>query len=244
MPDFFADSVFLRPPRSRSGQPTLSREQIVKAAIELLDAEGPAGLSMRKLGTRLGAGATSMYWHVTNKDELLELAVDEVMGEAYVPESGDTSWRVGLSVWANGMHTMLLRHPWVTGLLGTRPTIGPNAMRMGERAVALLTGAGFEGLEVTHVMSLVNAHALGAATTENAVRLATSRAGVPMAELAAQMEPYLDRLAPDHPHYDKWRRENNGPSLDPVKIWDEGFAFGLDRILDGLEQWLAAKKPA
>lgn len=244
MPDFFADSVFLRPPRSRSGQPTLSREQIVKAAIELLDAEGPAGLSMRKLGTRLGAGATSMYWHVTNKDELLELAVDEVMGEAYVPESGDASWRVGLSVWANGMHAMLLRHPWVTGLLGTRPTIGPNAMRMGERAVALLTGAGFEGLEVSHVMSLVNAHALGAATTENAVRLATSRAGVPMAELAAQMEPYLDRLAPDHPHYDKWRRENNGPALDPVKIWDEGFAFGLDRILDGLEQWLAAKRSA
>jgi AcrR family transcriptional regulator len=242
MPDFFADSVFLRPPRTRSGQPTLSREQIVKAAIELLDAEGPAGLSMRKLGTRLGAGATSLYWHVTNKDELLELAVDEVMGEAYVPEAGDTSWRTGLSVWANGMHAMLLRHPWVTGLLGTRPTIGPNAMRMGERAVTLLTAAGFEGLEVSHVMSLVNAHALGAAATQNAVLRATRQAGVEMAELAAQMEPYLDRLAPDHPNYDRWRRENLGTPLDTVTIFDEGFAFGLDRILDGLEQWLAAKK--
>jgi AcrR family transcriptional regulator len=242
MPDFFADSVFLRPPRNRSGQPTLSRDQIVKAAIELLDAEGPAGLSMRKLGTRLDAGATSLYWHVTNKDELLELAVDEVMGEAYVPEAGDTSWRTGLSVWANGMHAMLLRHPWVTGLLGTRPTIGPNAMRMGERAVTLLTAAGFEGLEVTHVMSLVNAHALGAAATQNAVLRATRQAGVEMAELAAQMEPYLDRLAPDHPNYDRWRRENLGTPLDTVTIFDEGFAFGLDRILDGLEQWLAAKK--
>lgn len=242
MPDFFADSVFLRPPRNRSGQPALSRDQIVKVAIELLDAEGPAGLSMRKLGTRLGAGATSLYWHVTNKDELLELAVDEVMGEAYVPEAGDTSWRTGLSVWANGMHAMLLRHPWVTGLLGTRPTIGPNAMRMGERAVTLLTAAGFEGLEVTHVMSLVNAHALGAAATQNAVLRATRQAGVEMAELAAQMEPYLDRLAPDHPNYDRWRRENQGTPLDTVTIFDEGFAFGLDRILDGLEQWLATRK--
>jgi AcrR family transcriptional regulator len=238
MPDFFADSVFLRPPRAKSGQPTLSRDQIVKAAIELLDAEGPAGLSMRKLGTRLGAGATSMYWHVANKDELLELAVDEVMGEAYVPEAGDTSWRVGLSVWAHGMHAMLLRHPWVTGLLGTQPTIGPNAMRMGERAITLLTRAGFQRLEVSHVMSLVNAHALGSAATQNAVVRATRQAGVPMAELAAQMEPYLDRLAPEHPNYDKWRRENAGETLDPVKIWEEGFAFGLERILDGLAQWL------
>jgi AcrR family transcriptional regulator len=242
MPDFFADSVFLRPPRSRSGQPTLSREQIVKAAIELLDAEGPAGLSMRKLGTRLGAGATSMYWHVTNKDELLELAVDEVMGEAYVPEPGDTSWRIGLSVWANGMHAMLLRHPWVTGLLGTRPTLGPNAMRMGERAVTLLTVAGFEGLEISHVISLVNAHALGSAATQNAVVVATRNAGVPITDLAARLEPYLDKLAPDHPNYDKWRRENRASTLDTVKIWDEGFAFGLDRILDGLAQWLEAKK--
>ena len=244
MPDFFADSVFLRPPRSRSGQPTLSREQIVKAAIELLDAEGPAGLSMRKLGTRLGAGATSMYWHVTNKDELLELAVDEVMGEAYVPEPGDTGWRIGLSVWANGMHAMLLRHPWVTGLLGTRPTLGPNAMRMGERAVTLLTVAGFEGLEISHVISLVNAHALGSAATQNAVVVATRNAGIPITDLAARLEPYLDKLAPDHPNYDKWRRENRGSTLDTVKIWDEGFAFGLDRILDGLAQWLEAKKGA
>jgi AcrR family transcriptional regulator len=241
MPDFFANSVFLRPPRTRSGQPTLSREPIVKAAIELLDTEGPTGLSMRKLGTHLGAGATSMYWHVANKDELLELAVDEVMGEAYVPEAGDTSWRIGLSVWATGMHAMLLRHPWVTGLLGTQPTIGPNALRMGERAITLLTRAGFQGLEVTHVMSLVNAHALGSAATHNAVARATREAGASMTELAAQMEPYLDKLAPEHPNYDKWRHENGGDSLDPTKVWAESFTFGLDRILDGLEHWLAAK---
>jgi AcrR family transcriptional regulator len=241
MPDFFADSVFLRPPRSRGGQPALSREQIVKAAIELLDAEGPAGLSMRRLGTHLDAGATSMYWHVANKDELLELAIDEVMGEAYVPEATDTSWRIGLSVWANGMHAMLLRHPWVTSLLGTRPTIGPNSMRMGERAVTLLTAAGFTGLEVSHVMSLVSAHALGSAATQASVVVSTRKAGISLSDLAAQMEPYLDKIAPAHPNYDKWRHENNAATLDPVKLWDEGFAFGLDRILDGLELWLAAK---
>jgi AcrR family transcriptional regulator len=244
MSDFFANSVFLRPPRTPSGQPALSREQIVKAAIELLDGEGPAGLSMRKLGTHLGAGATSLYWHVANKDDLLELVVDEVMGEAYVPEATDTSWRVGLSVWANGMRAMLLRHPWVAALLGTRPTIGPNAMRMGERAITLLTRAGFEGLEVPHVISLVNSHALGAATTQAAVVVASRKAGVPLPDMAAQMEPYLEKIRPDHPNYDRWRRQNDGSSIDPLQLMEDGFAFGLERILDGLEQWLASKKTA
>src|ERR687893_1971585 len=96
-PDPFTSSVWTRPRRARGGQPALSREQIVRAAIEILDAEGAAGLSMRRLGTRLGSGATSLYWHVAHKDELLELAVDEVLGEVYVPEAGDTPWRVGAS---------------------------------------------------------------------------------------------------------------------------------------------------
>jgi AcrR family transcriptional regulator len=60
-------------------------EQIVRAAIEVLDAEGPTGLSMSRLGTKLGSGATSLYWHVVNKDELLSLAVDEMLSEVYVP---------------------------------------------------------------------------------------------------------------------------------------------------------------
>jgi hypothetical protein len=163
------------------------------------------------------------------------------MGEAYVPEAGDTSWRVGLSVWANGMHAMLLRHPWVTGLLGTRPTLGPNAMRMGERAITLLTRAGFEGLEVSHVIGLVNSHALGAATTQAAIVVASRKAGVSLPDMAAQMEPYLEKIRPDHPNYDKWRREFHGSEINPLRLMEDGFAFGLERILDGLEQWLAAK---
>ncbi len=240
MPDSFVDSVWTRPPRARSGQPSLTREQIIRAAIELLDAEGPAGLSMRRLGTRLGSGATSLYWHVAHKDELLELVVDEVLSEVYVPEVGDTSWRTGLSVSVNGMRAMLLRHPWVIGLLGTHPTLGPNAMRIGDRTVALLTAAGFTGMEMAHASSLLNGFAIGSATTQSAAVAALKRSGVPFGEMAKQIEPYLDRLAADHPHYDKWRRENNVLQSDPQQMWDDGFAFGLERLLDGLESWLTA----
>ncbi len=240
MPDSFVDSVWLRPARGRSGQPSLTREQIVRAAIELLDAEGPAGLSMRRLGTRLGSGATSLYWHVAHKDELLELVVDEVLGEVYVPEVADTHWRIGLSVSVNGMRAMLLRHPWVIGLLGTHPTLGPNAMRMGDRTTALLTAAGFTGLEMAHASSLLNGFAIGSATTQSAAMAALKRSGTTFSEMAERIEPYLNDMASEHPHYDKWRRENNVLAADPHELWDNGFAFGLNRLLDGLDAWLQA----
>jgi AcrR family transcriptional regulator len=145
-----ANSVWTRPPRSRGAQPTLSREQIVRAAIELLDEKGLDGLSMRRLGSRLAAGATSAYWYVATKDELLELALDEVMGEIDVPEVGTTDWRTAAAALAHGLRSMILRHPWVTGLFGVRPAMGPNAMRMSDRVVGVLTAAGFSGMTVAY----------------------------------------------------------------------------------------------
>src|SRR5690242_16138188 len=238
--DSFTSSVWLKPPRDRTGQPSLSREQIVRAAMEILDDEGLDGLSMRRLGTRLGAGATSLYWHVAHKDELLELVVDEVLGEVYVPEPGDTSWRIAASVFANGMRSALLRHGWVLGLLGRHPTLGPNAMRMGERLMVLFVAAGFTGIELSHATALLNAHAIGAATSEAAVKSALRRTGMTYAEVAEEVEPYLERLAPDNPEYTKWRHEVAPLNRDPDKLLDDTYAFGLERLLDGLELWLKA----
>jgi AcrR family transcriptional regulator len=237
MPDF-TDSVWTRPARARTGQPALSREQIVRAAIELLDAEGAAGLSMRRLGARLGSGATSLYWHVATKDDLLELAVDEVMGEIYVPEPGDTPWRIGVSVMANGIRAMLLRHPWVIGLLGLRPTLGPNVMRMGDRTVALLSAAGFRGPDLSHVSSLITAHVIGSATTEAAAAAMVRRSGRPAAEMQEKLRPYVEALSEQHPDFARWREEDGVAGMDPDRVFAASFAFGLERILDGLELWL------
>lgn len=241
-PDSFTSSVWLRPPRGQTGQPSLSREQIIRAAIEILDAEGTAGLSMRRLGSKLGSGATSLYWHVAHKDELMELAVDQVLGEVYVPERGDTSWRMGVSVWANGMRATLLRHPWAIGQLGTHPTLGPNAMRLGERMIALLQAAGFTGLALSYASSLVNAHAIGAATTESAFAAATRRAGIDYQGMVKEIEPFLEQRAADHPSFEQWRKENAVLNQDPQRMMDEGFAFGLERLLDGLELWLTEQQ--
>lgn len=86
-------SVWARP-RARRAQPALSRERIVAEAVRLLDEEGMEALSMRGLAVRLGTAATSLYRHVANKDELIELVVDELYGELEVPDPvGATGWR-------------------------------------------------------------------------------------------------------------------------------------------------------
>jgi AcrR family transcriptional regulator len=239
MPDLITESVWLRPPRpGRGEQPSLGREQIVKAAIELLDAEGLAGLSMRRLGAKLGSGATSLYWYVANKDELLELTLDEVMGEVYLPEVDDTGWRTACTIFATGMRAMLLRHSWVPSLFGVRPNIGPNSMRLSDRAIAVLVKAGFTDMEVAHASSLVMSHTLGSAITTNAIRAATQRAGKSINELFKELEPHLDRIAVDHADYQKWWQASGGANMDHDSLIEEGFVFGLERLLDGLELWL------
>jgi AcrR family transcriptional regulator len=241
--DAGAVSVWTRPPRrSRRGQPPLSRDQIVSAAIELLDAEGLDGLSMRRLGDRLGAGATSSYWYVANKDELLELAVDEVMGELDIPDPAEAGWRTAARVWAQEYRTALLRHPWVIGLMGARPTIGPNAMRMGDRMIGALTAAGFTGAELAFAGELLSSHAVGSATLTAAMHKASARAGKNPNELVAELDPYLRGLQAEYPDYIALWYETKGIDMD--KLQEDGFDFGLERLLDGLEMWLDRSRDA
>ena len=71
--------------KARRRREPISRDAIVAAAIRLLDREGLAALSMRRLADELGAGAASLYWHVGSKDGLLDLVIDELVGEGQVP---------------------------------------------------------------------------------------------------------------------------------------------------------------
>src|SRR5690348_7113452 len=81
------EPIWMRPTRQPQGQrPSLSREQIVRAAIELADDEGLEALTMRRLATKLGAGAMSLYWHIPNKEDLLDLMLDAAFGEVALPE--------------------------------------------------------------------------------------------------------------------------------------------------------------
>jgi len=123
---------------------TLSREQIVDAALRILDAEGPDSLSMRRLGAELDAGAASVYWHVGSKDELLDLVADRVIGEVLAGIAPAETWRDWMEGFARALRRVLLAHRGAAPIVGRRATAGPNAMVALEAVVSLLIRDGFD----------------------------------------------------------------------------------------------------
>jgi TetR/AcrR family transcriptional regulator, tetracycline repressor protein len=129
-----------RPARRR--RDPISRDAIVKAAIDLLDRDGLTALSMRKLADELGAGAASLYWHVGSKDGLLDLVMDEVIGEGNVPDPDPERWAEQLKQVARDQRAASLRHPWIVRVSIGRIPMGPNALRYSERILAILRAGG------------------------------------------------------------------------------------------------------
>ncbi|MFF3439121.1 TetR/AcrR family transcriptional regulator [Streptosporangium sp. NPDC002721] len=236
-------SVWTRERRTAKS-PALSREQIVRAAMELLDAEGLDALSMRRLGARLGSGTTSFYWHVANKDELLELVLDEVYGELTILDPRETTWRNAASSFAYGIRQALFKHPWVISFIGTTPAIGPNAMRMMSGLVATFDHAGFRGLDQDYAASALMAYVFGITAPELSWNSVLRRTGLSSNELQASIQPSVERAAADHPGLAARYAEFRDMDVDTARALN--FEFGLTCFLDGLEARLdrASSPPA
>ncbi|MFJ9609894.1 TetR/AcrR family transcriptional regulator [Kitasatospora sp. NPDC101176] len=225
-------SVWARPQREPD-QPALSRAGIVREAIAVLDAEGIEALSMRKLATRLNAGATSLYRHVATKDELMELAVDEVFGEIALPPAESPDWRAAATDAAGAFRATALRHPWLSAVLGQAGLayLGPNLMAFGERMAVLFTSAGFP--EPSRAIDAVIAYVVGMSTTEAAWLTTIARSGQSEVDFIARLMPAAQEaiagldLLPE-----AYAAAAAAP--DPAALRDTKFAYGLDVVLDGL----------
>ncbi|MFJ1868773.1 TetR/AcrR family transcriptional regulator [Streptomyces sp. NPDC088097] len=216
-------SVWARPaPAPRT--PALNRAAIVREAIAMLDENGIEALSMRKLGARLGAGATSMYRHVDTKDELLELAVDEVLGEIVLPEADDGNWREAVTACAGSFRATALRHPWVCAELGQAglASLGPNLAAVMERLTALFVHTGFT--EPHTAVDALFSYSIGMSTMESAWLTTVARSGQSEARFLAR---FLPPTAPE---------DAQDPDSDAhaVAIRDGKFIDGLAVVLDGL----------
>ncbi|UQA94173.1 TetR/AcrR family transcriptional regulator [Streptomyces halobius] len=135
------------PPKRRAEQPAgLDLEKIVAATVRLLDAEGLAKFSMRRLAAELGVTAMSVYWYVDTKDDLLELAIDAVAGEMPLPDASDPSadWRDQLRALAVAYRDMLLRHPWAARLLAEFMNIGPHSAAFSNATLRVMRRTGLD----------------------------------------------------------------------------------------------------
>jgi AcrR family transcriptional regulator len=200
--------------------------------MQLLDEEGLDALSMRKLGARLGAGATSLYWHVANKDELLELVMDEVYAKISIPEGA--SWHDAATAFAYGMRTAVSQHPWSVSLIGVLPSLGPNAMTAADRLMAAFSRAGFDGIDVDYAVTAVVSYTLGATIPEVAWLNAVAEAGTDVAGIQASMGPVIEELGAGYPSLLERYRAYHDTAFDPMTARRIAFDFGLVALLDGL----------
>jgi len=133
-----ASSIWMRPERSATGRPAQrSRTEITAAAIGIADREGLDAVSMRRVAAELGTGAASLYRYVDTREELLDLMSDAT-GVEYSLPGADGDWLAALVTIAEQTRAIMRRHPWLPGLILTRPVIGPNGLAVLEHYLALL----------------------------------------------------------------------------------------------------------
>jgi AcrR family transcriptional regulator len=208
----------------------LTRERVLQAAVALADRGGIGSLSMRKLAQELGVEAMSLYHHVANKDDILDGLVDVVFGEIDLPSGGD-GWRAAMRQRAISVREALRRHPWAIGLMESRPTPGAANLRHHDAVLGVLRKAGFSVQLAAHAYSLLDSYIYGFALQEANLPFHTPEetaevARAIMAEFPAAEYPHLTEIATDH-------------VLQPGYDYGNEYLFGLDLILDGLEQALA-----
>lgn len=207
----------------------LSLERIVRAAVELADAEGLASVSMRRVAQSLGFTTMSLYRHVPGKAELVALMRDEVMGElAAAHAHSGSDWRTEIEAWARAGMEMHRRHPWLAESAGTRQLPGPNGVAVFERALSIMVGLGLSHAQVVAAATLVGGFVESAARQAAESARAEQDSGVSDEDWWGARDSLFE-------HLDRY------PTLS--RIYAEGgydapldpFEFGLGRVLDGVE---------
>ncbi|HKV89334.1 MAG TPA: TetR/AcrR family transcriptional regulator C-terminal domain-containing protein, partial [Candidatus Dormibacteraeota bacterium] len=178
----------------------LTRELVMKAAVELADRGGIESLTMRQLGEHLGAGAMSVYYHVANKDALLDGMVDVVFAEIELPRQG-VDWKRALRRRAVSTRGVLKRHPWALGRMEATRSPGPNDLRLHDAVLGCLRRAGFSVAAAVQAYSVQDAYIYGFALQERTVGFGTRNEFARSArKRVREVEATLDDAARIYPH--------------------------------------------
>lgn len=242
------------PPR-RGPKQGLSVERIVAAAIELADADGLEALSMRKVGERLGTSAMALYTYVPAKTELLDVMLETVLGELPRAYPLDDGWRTAAEASATAAWDLYERHPWVLQISGARALLAPNEMDNHEAQLRIYDGLGLTAFEVTRTVGAVASYVRGAAKSVADARASEQATGMTDDEWwyarSALLEEFGDfdwaerfptttRLAAEHAFDQTHRTPDDATPYMEREALDD-FAFGLARLLDGIEALVASR---
>ena len=212
--------------RSAKPRSPLSRERVLRAAMDLADTAGIESLSMRRLGQALGVEAMSLYNHVAGKDDLLDGITDVVFSEIAVPPGG-VDWKAAMRLRALSARDALVRHPWASSLMQSRTRPGPATLRHHNSVIGSLREAGFTIAMAAHAFSVIDSYIYGFAQQQQNLTYSTAEESAEVAEnilrqLPAEEYPYLAEMITEQ-------------AMRPGYDYGEEFGFGLNLILDGLD---------
>ncbi|MGI5169654.1 TetR/AcrR family transcriptional regulator [Spirillospora sp. CA-253888] len=223
-------------PRPRSGRrPAHDRAEIVRAAVEVADAEGLAAVTMRAVAARVGTGTMSLYTYVRDKETLLELMIDGASGEAVPFPAPTGDWRADLRVLARAQRDLMLRHPWLPAALLERRTLGPNTLATLEHALAVLEPTGLEAGACLEAFSLLTGFVSSHVGYELGQRAARERSGASSRELLDAQMRYLHSVA-EGGAYPRLAAalSDAGPVDGADQEPDALFERLLDRVINGM----------
>jgi TetR/AcrR family transcriptional regulator, tetracycline repressor protein len=215
-----------------SARTRVTRDQVVRRALDVLQAEGFDGLTMRRLAERLGIKAASLYNHVSDKDELLALMADAICAE--IPElDRSRPWREQVETMALHVWRVLMAHRDGARVLAATPPVGRHRLRLIEQNLHALISAGLAPARVADASFVLNSYVVGFVLDE--------AHGNPRDSAIAQ------RMREEGRRWFKSLPRQQYPTL--VALADEiidspaerRFKVGLRALLDGFEQGLERK---
>lgn len=214
----------------------------MRTAVELLDAEGLEGLNMRALGARLGSAPTTVYWHVRNKDDLVLLATDHVWRELHLPDVEGIGWRAAANAMAADLYSMLTRHPWLVPAFAAYVLYGEGKARHDDQILAVFEAADFAAAEADQAAAAVFTYVLGnaagaaaSAALERRIRRGGAGAEKQVDEAMAEAREIATR-------YPRLRSRLDSSAAEYAAAPDESFLFGLEALLDGLDERAAGNR--
>ena len=207
-------------------RPAWTRALLLHAAIDLADNRGIESLSMRKLSQELGGGTMSLYNHIANKEDLLDGMIDTVFSEIELLAHED-SWKTAMRQRAISIRAAMTRHPWAIGLMESRRTPGPATLRHHDAVIGCLLDAGFTIQLAAHAFSALDSYIYGFALQERSLAFGTPEETSELAKAFLLQFP-----TKDYPRLAELTIEH---VLQPGYDYGDEYKFGLDLILDGLE---------
>jgi AcrR family transcriptional regulator len=217
----------------------MSVERIVDVAVELADAGGLGAVSMSAVASALGFTPMSLYRYVTAKDDLVLLMQERGIGvppESIVETDG---WRAGLHAWTRATVDLYLEHPWMLDIPISSTPVTPNNLAWLESALQVLEPVPISLNDKTSIVLALIAQARWEGHVSRGYAEAASAAGSTPDDLEIAATGILEQLvtAEEFPLVHAALRAGVfSPDADPG---DNPFAFGQDRVLDGVESYLA-----